>query len=247
MSPFMGEFVGTMLLLLLGNGAVANVTLVRTKGNNAGWIVITFGFAMAVFVGVWCVGDASGAHLNPSVTIGLAAAGKEIEGTVASYLIAQFLGAMAGTTLTFYIYYDHYAATDNADAKLGTFCTAPAIRRTATNLFGEIVGTFVLVFAVLMASEPSIDMGALGVKDAKLGLGSLGALPVGLLILSIGLSLGGTTGYAINPARDLGPRIAHAILPVPGKRDSDWGYAWIPVVGPILGGLIAAGAFAALT
>jgi glycerol uptake facilitator protein len=162
-------------------------------------------------------------------------------------VLAQFLGAMAGTTLVFYFYYDHYALTDDADAKLGTFCTAPAIRRTATNLFGEIIGTFVLVFAVLMASEPSIDMGALGVKEAKLGLGSLGALPVGLLILSIGLSLGGTTGYGINPARDLGPRIAHAILPVPGKRDSDWEYAWIPAVGPILGGLLAAGAFATIT
>ena len=235
-----------MLLLLLGNGVVANVVLTRTKGNNAGWIVITFGFAMAVFVAVWCVGSASGAHLNPAVTIGLAAAGK-FDGSVASYLIAQMLGAMAGTTLVFYFYYDHYVVTDDADSKLGTFCTAPAIRRTATNLFGEIIGTFVLVFAVLMASEPSINIGALGVKDAKLGLGSLGALPVGLLVFSIGLSLGGTTGYGINPARDLGPRIAHAILPVPRKRDSDWGYAWIPVVGPILGGFLAAGVFAVLT
>jgi glycerol uptake facilitator protein len=238
MSPFVGECIGTALLLLLGNGVVANVLLARTKGNNAGWIVITFGFAMAVFVGVWCVGDASGAHLNPAVTIGLAAAGK-FEGSVGSYLAAQFLGAMTGTTLVFLFYYDHYAATDDADAKLGTFCTGPAIRRTATNLFCEIVGTFVLVFAGLLAVEPSIDVGA---DSGKIGLGAFGALPAGLLVFSIGLSLGGTTGYAINPARDLGPRIMHSILPVPGKRDGDWSYAWIPVVGPILGGLLAAGA-----
>jgi glycerol uptake facilitator protein len=238
----LGEFVGTLLLLLLGNGVVANVVLARTKGHNAGWIVITFGFAMAVYVAVWCVGDASGAHLNPAVTIGLAAAGK-FDGSIGEYLAAQMLGAMAGTTLVFLFYYDHYAATEDADAKLGTFCTAPAIRRTVTNLFGEIVGTFVLVFAVLLAVEPSIDVGG---DTGKIGLGALGALPVGLLVFSIGLSLGGSTGYGINPARDLGPRIMHAILPVPGKRDSDWSYAWIPVVGPILGGLLAAGAVRAI-
>jgi glycerol uptake facilitator protein len=238
MSPFVGEFIGTALLLLLGNGVVANVLLARTKGNNAGWIVITFGFAMAVFVGVWCSSSASGAHLNPAVTIGLAAAGK-FDGSIASYLGAQMLGAIVGTTLVFLFYYDHYAATEDADAKLATFCTGPAIRRAPTNLLCEIVGTFVLVFAVLLAVEPTIDVGG---DNGTIGLGALGALPVGLLVFSIGLSLGGTTGYAINPARDLGPRIMHAILPVPGKRDGDWSYAWIPVVGPIIGGLLAAGA-----
>ncbi len=243
MTPLVGEFVGTLLLMLLGDGVVANVVLAKTKAHNAGWIVITFGFAMAVFVAVWCVAPASGAHLNPAVTLGLAAAGK-FDGSIGGYVAAQFLGAMAGSTLVFLFYYDHFRVTDDADAKLAVFCTAPAIRRTSTNLFCEIVGTFVLVFAVLMAIEPSIEMGE---STGKIGLGTLGALPVGLLVFSIGLSLGGTTGYGINPARDLGPRIMHAVLPVPGKRDSDWSYSWIPVVGPVLGGLLAAGAFAALS
>jgi glycerol uptake facilitator protein len=239
MTPFMGELIGTMLLVLLGNGVVANVLLARTKGHNAGWIAVAFGYAMAVYVGVWCAMEASGAHLNPAVTIGLAAAGK-FTGPVPLYIFAQMLGAIAGATLVFLFYYDHYAATGDADAKLGTFCTAPAIRNATANLFCEIVGTFVLVFAGLWKVDATIEVGVAG---AKIGLGTLGALPAGLVVLSIGLSLGGTTGYAINPARDLGPRFAHAVLPVPGKRDSDWGYAWIPVVGPIAGGLLAAGAF----
>jgi glycerol uptake facilitator protein len=238
MTPFVGEFLGTLLLVLLGNGVVANVVLARTKGYNSGWIVVTFGWAMGVYIAVMCVGAASGAHLNPAVTIGLAAAGKLApETSIVGYLIAQFLGGMSGAALVYYFYYDHYAASDDPNAKLATFCTAPAIRHTATNLFGEIVGTFVLVIAVLLAAEPSIEIGVAG---AKIGLGSLGALPVALVVLAIGLSLGGTTGYAINPARDLGPRLVHALLPVPGKRDSDWSYAWIPVVGPLLGALLAA-------
>ena len=237
MSPFVAEFIGTMLLVLLGDGVVANVLLARTKGHGGGCIVITFGWAMAVFVGVWCVGEVSGAHLNPAVTIAFAAAGKIAGPKVAGYIIAQMAGAIAGAMLVFWTYIDHYAATDDADAKLGTFCTAPAIRRPASNLFSEVIGTFVLVFAGLMSVKPSIDV---GVEGATIGLGTLGALPAGLVVLAIGLSLGGTTGYAINPARDLGPRIAHAVLPVPGKRDSDWGYAWVPVVAPIVGGLIAA-------
>jgi glycerol uptake facilitator protein len=236
MTPFMGEFLGTMLLVLLGNGVVANVNLARTKGHGSGWIVIAFGWGMAVFVGVWCAEEASKAHLNPAVTIGLAAAGEFPAAKVASYIVAQMAGALAGALLVFLTYVDHYSASTDPDAKLATFCTAPAIRRTGANLFSEVLGTFVLVFAGLMAADPSS-----GADKTPLGLGSLGALPAGLLVLAIGLSLGGTTGYAINPARDLGPRIAHAILPVPGKRDSDWGYAWIPVVGPILGGLLAAG------
>jgi glycerol uptake facilitator protein len=213
---------------------------------------------MAVFVAVLCVADASGAHLNPAVTLGMHAAGKfpvEAEGAsvvVFRYIVAQMLGAIAGAALVFHMYRDHYDATADADAKLATFCTAPAIRRTTTNVLSEILGTFVLVLAGLLAVEPSITLpgdpiGALQPGTMKVGLGSLGALPVGLVVLAIGLSLGGTTGYAINPARDLGPRIAHALLPVPGKRDSDWSYAWIPVVGPVLGGLLAAAVYAGIT
>ena len=256
MGSYLGEFLGTLLLVLLGDGVVANVTLAKTKGHGAGWIVIAFGWGMAVFVGVWCVDDASGAHLNPAVTLGLHAAGKFPEDpngapmVVMRYIIAQMLGAIAGASLVFHMYRDHYAATDDADAKLGTFCTAPAIRRTWTNLLSEIIGTFVLVLVGLLAVEPSISVGdSIGVlqgETTKIGLGSLGALPAGLLVFAIGLSLGGTTGYAINPARDLGPRIAHALLPVPGKRDSDWSYAWIPVFGPIMGGLLAAAVYAAI-
>jgi glycerol uptake facilitator protein len=243
MSEFMAELVGTALLMLLGNGVVANVLLARTKGHDGGWIVITVGFAMAVFVSVWCVGAVSGAHLNPAVTVGLAAAGRFEASKVAGFILAQTIGALGGAVLVFLFYAQHYAATDDADAKLGTFCTSPAIRRPMANLFCEFLGTFVLVFAILLKADATIE---LNVPGAKIGLGTLGALPVGLLVLSIGLSLGGPTGYAINPARDLGPRLAHAVLPVPGKRDSDWGYAWIPVVGPLLGGLAAAGAVAIL-
>jgi glycerol uptake facilitator protein len=229
-------------LVLLGNGVVANVVLSKTKGADSGWIVITFGWAMAVFVGVWCVEAISGAHLNPAVTVGLVLAGKFAWALAPGYIAAQMIGAIIGAVLVYAFYADHYAATNDADAKLATFATGPAIRNPLRNLFSETMGTFVLVFAVLMAVAPSItrnenvDPAAPGLK---IGLGTLGALPVGMLVLAIGLSLGGTTGYAINPARDLGPRIAHAILPIPGKRDSDWSYAWVPVVGPLLGAGLA--------
>jgi glycerol uptake facilitator protein len=226
----------------MGNGTVANVLLTRTKGHNSGWIVIAFGYAMAVYVAIWCVGDYSGAHLNPAVTVGLAAAGK-FTGSIAEYVLAQMIGAFAGGMLVFWMYSMHFAATADPDLKLGVFCTAPAIRQPLSNVFSEVLGTFVLVFAVLLQVNPSIKLPEEG---ATIGLGTLGALPVGLLVLGIGLALGGTTGYAINPARDFGPRLAHALLPVPGKRDSDWGYAWIPVVGPLLGGLLAAAAYVAL-
>lgn len=237
--PYVVEFIGTTLLVLLGNGVVANVVLAKTKGHGSGWIVITFGWAMAVFVAVWCVGGISGAHINPAVTLGLAVAGKFPWADVGGFVAAQMLGGIVGAVLVFLFYYPHYAASDDADGKLATFATGPAIRSTPSNLFCEVIGTLVLVLAGLLAAETSFTLGGVGAEKTKLGLGALGALPVGLLVLSIGLSLGGTTGYAINPARDLGPRIAHAILPVPGKRDSDWGYAWIPVVGPCLGAVLA--------
>jgi glycerol uptake facilitator protein len=242
MKQYIAEFVGTALLVLLGNGVVANVVLPKTKGHASGWIVITFGWGMAVFVAVWCVGPISGAHLNPAVTVALVVAGKFSRELAPGFIGAQLLGSVVGAALVFLIYRDHYTVSDDADAKLATFATGPAIRNLASNLASEAVGTFVLIFAVLLAVEPSITR-----SDAidptspglKIGLGTLGALPVGLLVLSIGLSLGGTTGYAINPARDLGPRIAHAILPVPGKRDSDWGYALVPIVGPLIGSMLA--------
>ncbi len=231
MTPFFAEFIGTAILLLLGDGVVANVILKSTKGANSGWIVITLGWGMAVFTAVFCVAAFSGAHINPAVTIGLAAAGNFPWADVPYYILAQLLGAAFGAVLVWVMYKDHFAVTDDADVKLGVFCTAPAIRNTVSNLASEIIGTFVLVFGVLYMVTPEI------------GLGPLDALPVALLVLAIGLSLGGTTGYAINPARDLGPRIAHALLPIPGKRDGDWSYSWIPVVGPVIGGVLAAGFF----
>ncbi len=228
MSPLTAEFVGTALLLLLGDGVVANVVLRRTKGSGSGWMVISMGWGMAVFVAVFVVARFSGAHINPAVTLGLAAAGNFAWGDVPSYVAAQMLGAALGAALVWLQYRDHFAATEDADLKLAVFCTGPEIRNPLSNLVSEIIGTFVLVFAVLYMAAPDV------------GLGALDALPVGLVVLVIGLSLGGTTGYAINPARDLGPRIMHALLPIPGKRDSDWGYAWIPVLGPAAGGMLAA-------
>ncbi|MEM1056154.1 MAG: MIP/aquaporin family protein [Bacteroidota bacterium] len=239
MSPFVAEFVGTSLLLLLGDGVVANVVLKGTKGEASGWIVITFGWAMAVFVAVFITGAASGAHLNPAVTLGLATAGKFSWGLVPGYVAAQMAGAAFGAGLVYLHYRSHFAATEDPDAKLAVFATGPAIRKLGENLFSEVVGTFVLVFAVLYLAAPSIA----GPDGTPGGIGSLDALPVGLVVLVIGLALGGTTGYAINPARDLGPRIMHALLPIPGKRDSDWGYSWVPVVGPLIGGALAAAAY----
>ena len=229
MTEFVAELIGTAMLILLGNGVVANALLRGTKGEGGGWIVITWGWGMAVFVGVFISASFSGGHLNPAVTIGLAAAGKFEMARVPLYIVAQMLGAMLGAFLVWVQYHPHWGPTEDNDLKLAAFSTGPAIRHTASNIVSEIIGTFVLVFAVLFLAAPDV------------GLGALDALPVGLLVLVIGLSLGGTTGYAINPARDLGPRIVHALVPMPGgKRDSDWGYSWIPVVGPILGGVIAA-------
>lgn len=239
MSPFLAEIVGTALLLLLGNGVVANVVLSGTKGENAGWIVITFGWGMAVFVAVFTVAGASGAHINPAVTLGLAAAGKFPWAEVPLYLAAQMIGAALGAVLVWLHYRPHFSPTDSPDAKLAVFATDPAIDSPLDNLLSEIIGTFVLVFAILYLAAPSIA----GPDGLTGGLGALDALPVGLLVLAIGLSLGGTTGYAINPARDLAPRLVHALLPIPDKRDSNWGYAWVPVLGPLIGGALAATAY----
>ncbi|OHX14835.1 MIP/aquaporin family protein [Chromobacterium sphagni] len=231
MNPLIGEFIGTALLVLLGNGVVANVLLKNTKGHNSGLIVVAFGWAMAVFVGVFSVAAISGAHLNPAVSVALAVAGKFAWNKVPGYVAAQMLGGMAGAGLMWLIYRKHYETTDCADTKLATFCTGPAIRSLPGNLVSEIVATFVLVFAILSMVAP------------KVSLGAIDALPVALLVLGIGVSLGGTTGYAMSPARDLAPRIMHAILPIPGKRDSDWGYSWVPVIGSLIGGTLAALAY----
>jgi len=241
MNRFVAEFLGTALLVLLGNGVVANVVLAKTKGAAGGWIVITAGWALAVFTAVMCVGQFSGAHLNPAVTLGLATAGEFDWELLPGYLLAQLAGAMVGATLVYLFYRDHYLATDNPDAIRATFCTSPAIRNSATNLLCEAIGTCVLLIAVLLAADPTFDLGHSSEQQTvKVGMGSLGALPVGLVVFAIGLSLGGTTGYAINPARDLGPRIMHALLPIPGKQQSDWSYAWIPIIGPLLGAVVAA-------
>jgi glycerol uptake facilitator protein len=226
------ETIGTALLILLGNGVVACVLLNLSKGQNAGWIVITFGWGMAVMVAAFAVGQFSGAHLNPAVTIGFWVAGTTDGSDVPKYLIGEFLGAFIGAALVWLSYLDHWRETEDPGLKLACFSTAPAIRNPVANLITEIIGTFVLVFGILafFANQATADTG-------------LGPLIVGLLVFSIGLSLGGPTGYAINPARDLGPRIMHAILPIAGKGGSDWGYSWIPVVGPIVGGIIAALAY----
>ncbi|HET6423598.1 MAG TPA: MIP/aquaporin family protein [Planctomycetaceae bacterium] len=239
MSPFVAEFLGTTLLVLFGNGVVANVVLAKTKGHNAGWIVITAGWAMAVYIGAFCSAAYSDAHLNPALTLANVAAGKFTMMKASEYILAQMLGAITGGTLVFAFYRAHFLASDDADGKLACFCTAPNIRGNLQALFCETVGTFALVLPIFLMAPASVKYP--GVEEsAPIGLGSLGLLPVALLVFGIGLSLGGTTGYAINPARDLGPRLVHAILPIPGKRDSDWGYAWVPVIGPIIGGVLAA-------
>jgi len=231
MTPFFGEFIGTGLIVLLGQTVVSNVVLQKTKGHNSGWIVISFGWAMAVFVGVYCSAASSKAHLNPAVTLAFAITGGIPWSLVPTYLAAQMSGAMTGSLLAWLCFRPHFGATADADAKLAVFCTAPAIRSPLDNLMTELIATFVLILGVLFIAKPTSSLGALD------------ALPVALLVLGIGLGPGGPTGYAINPARDLGPRIMHALLPVPGKRDSDWAYAWVPVLGPLLGSLLAVGIF----
>lgn len=226
---YLAEVIGTMILIILGDGVVANVVLSKNKGEASGWIVITTGWGLAVAMAVYAVGWISGAHINPAVTVGLAAAGKFPWAQVPGYIIAQLIGAFIGAVIVWLAYKTHFEATEDKDLKLAVFCTGPAIRNTFWNLITEIVGTFVLVGGVVWIFNSNNGIA-----------GGLGPIAVGFLVWSIGLSLGGPTGYAINPARDLGPRIAHLLLPIPDKRDSDWGYSWIPVVGPIIGGILGA-------
>jgi len=243
MNEYIAEFIGTALLVLLGNGVVANVVLKGTKGHDGGWIVITIGWGLAVFVGVAVAGPVSGAHINPAVTLGLAISGMFPWAEVAPFILAQMLGAMSGAFIVWLFYKDHFNQTENKGAILASYSTAPAIRKKSSNFISETIGTFVLVFVILYIAEPALNLP--GVDNAKIGLGTLGALPVALLVTAIGLSLGGTTGYAINPARDLGPRIMHTILPMKEKGDSDWNYSWIPVFGPFTGAAIAAALYLA--
>lgn len=242
MTPFLAEFFGTFLLVLLGNGVVANVILDKTKGNDSGWIVITTGWALAVFIGVVVAGPYSGAHLNPAVTIGLATAGEFAWAEVFSYAVAQFLGAGLGALTVWAFYRHHYNSTADYLTKKATFCTHPEIPAKANNFFSEVVGTFVLVFVVLYITGASLEDPA----NTTVGLGSVGAIPVAFLVWAIGLSLGGTTGYAINPVRDLPPRIVYSVLFRNEEGDADWDYAWVPVVGPLVGAAIAGGVYLAL-
>ncbi|HEX7498112.1 MAG TPA: MIP/aquaporin family protein [Candidatus Limnocylindrales bacterium] len=236
---FLAEVFGTAVLILLGDGVVAAVLLAKSKAQNAGWIVITMAWGLAVFCGVVIAGPLSGAHLNPAVTLGLAVMEAMKQGStgvtwaaVPPYLAGEMIGAMIGASLVALHYWDHFKATEDQGLKLAVFSTGPAIRNLPLNLISEIIGTFVLVFVIFAFGQ-----------NHSLAPATMGALPVALLVVVIGLSLGGTTGYAINPARDLGPRIVHAILPIPGKGGSDWGYSWVPVVGPLIGGAIAAVVF----
>jgi glycerol uptake facilitator protein len=232
LSIFGAEVIGTAILILLGNGVVAGVLLNLSKAQNAGWIVITFGWGMGVAMAVYAVGQFSGAHLNPAVTLGFATIGLTDWGDVPEYLAGEFVGAFIGATLVWLAYLNHWGETEDPGLKLACFSTAPAIRNPVANMITEVIGTFLLLFGILgiVANKAPVEIG-------------LSALLIGLLVFAIGLSLGGPTGYAINPARDLGPRIMHAILPIAGKGPSDWGYSWIPVVGPIIGGVLGALAF----
>lgn len=229
------EFIGTAVLILLGDGVVASNILKKSKGENGGWVVISLAWGLAVMCGVFIAGPYSGAHLNPAVSVGLAVAGSFPWADVAPYIAAQLLGGFVGAVMVYLFYKDHYDATDDASAKLATFCTMPAIMNRPRNLFCEAVGTFLLIFVILMLATDE--------NTAAVGLGSIGAFPVSMLIMAIGMSLGGTTGYAINPARDLPPRLAHALLPIKDKGASGWDYAWVPVAGPIIGAAAAAGLY----
>lgn len=238
MHPYIAEFLGTMLLILMGVGVVANVSFKDSFANGGGWVVISFGWGIGVFIGVIVAGPYSGAHINPAVSVGLAVAGKFPWPEVPMYILAQLGGAMTGALLAWWQFSDHYDRHEDQAGILGTFCTSPSIKNTHKNLFSEVLGTFVLIFVVLYISDATLTSDTL--KNTKIGLGSVGALPVALLVVGIGMSLGGVTGYAINPARDLGPRFIHAIVPIKTKGSSNWNYAWVPIIGPITGAVIAA-------
>lgn len=238
MSPFVAELMGTMVMILLGDGVVANVLLNKTKGYGSGWMVITTAWALAVFTGVVIAAPFSGAHLNPAITLAFAVAGKFAWGGVLPYIVAQLLGAALGAVFVWLFYYDHFKVTENPAAKLVIFCTVPEIRHNPMNLLSEFVGTFILVFVVFYISGASLTDTSSDMS-LPIGLGSVGAIPVAFTVWGIGLALGGTTGYAINPARDFAPRLMHALLPVSGKGGSQWDYAWIPVIGPVIGALAA--------
>ena len=241
MNIYVAEFIGTAIMILLGNGVVANVVLKETKGNGSGWMVITTAWALAVFVAVVVAGPHSGAHLNPAVTLALAITNTFEWTKVPYYVLAQLGGAITGSLLVWLFYKDHFDVTEDKGLKAAPFATGPAIANKTSNLFSEIVGTFVLIFVIFY-----ITGGEMGSEKTPIGLGSVGALPVAFLVWVIGLSLGGTTGYAINPARDLGPRIVHSIIPMKGKGSSDWAYAWVPIIGPFIGSALAAFAYLAL-
>jgi glycerol uptake facilitator protein len=244
MQTLLAEAIGTMLLVLLGDGVVANVVLNRTKGQNGGWIVITVGWGVAVAMAVYAVGRISGAHLNPAVTIGLATIGSFSWREVPGYLVAQMIGAFAGAVLVWLAYLPHWKVTADPASKLGVFATGPAVRNTTANFITEVIGTAVLLFGILAIAANAQTLSKPGDVDLSFVFSrGLQPLLVGVLVLGIGLSLGGSTGYAINPARDLAPRLAHALLPIPAKGSSDWGYSWIPVLGPIIGGILGAGAY----
>ena len=237
MNPFVAEFIGTCILMVLGAGVVANVSLKNTAGEkDPKWILITIAWGFAVFVGVFISGEFSGAHLNPAVSVGLAMVKKFDWALVPMYVFAQTLGAMFGSWLNYQLYYDHFQATSDENTIRGCFCTAPMIKNTPRNLFSEIYGTFFLVFAIFFIAKPSLQIE--GVDQIQYGIGALDALPVGILVWVIGMSLGGTTGYAINPARDFGPRLVYAIIRRK-QNNANWSYAWIPVVGPMVGGVLA--------
>ena len=243
MNPLVAEYLGTFILILMGTGVCANSLLKDThaKSHGTNWVLISLGWGLGVFLGVVVAGPSSGAHINPAVSVGLAVAGKFPWADVPMFIVAQMLGAMTGAFITWALYYDHYNRTEDPGAVKGTFCTCPAIKNTFRNVLSEVVGTFILILVVLFIAGP--EFAADNHTNVKIGLGSVGALPVALLVVAIGMSLGGLTGYAINPARDLGPRIIHALVPIKTKGASDWGYAWIPVAGPIIGAVIAAGIY----
>jgi glycerol uptake facilitator protein len=251
MSPIIAEIIGTAILILFGGGVVANVVLNKTKGNSSGWIVITWGWGMGVFIAVFTMGQFSGAHINPAVTFGLAVAGLFEWALVIPYIIAQTFGAFLGAVLVWLAYKDHFEVTEDGPTKLAIFSTAPEIRNYPANFLTEVIGTFILVYGVLYLASPGfintdgelLSTIVINGQEVGFGLGALSALPVGLLVLGIGLALGGPTGYAINPARDLGPRIAHAILPFSNKGSSDWAYSWVPVIAPLVGAALAAGLY----